>query len=97
MSSSMVEVTFRNTHPDSLLLGEECGDGEEAIIVTPFPHPHLLSPIIEEDEDDRSSSPGMDSEDEDDMSDTETIRPSSISSLSLLSVYSGIDWAVRRC
>lgn len=62
-SSSVVEVTLRNTRPDSHLR-EDHGDGEEAIIIpfTPFPHPHLLSPIIEEDEDESS--------------DTETIRPS---------------------
>jgi len=76
------KITFRNTGPDRLS-GENHGDGEEAVVipVTPFPHPHLLSPIIEEDEVDESSSPEMNSEDEDEdeeTSDTETIRPSSI-------------------
>jgi hypothetical protein len=76
------KITFRNTGPDSLS-GESHGDREEAVIipVTPFPHPHLLSPIIEEDEVDESSSPEMNSEDEDEdeeTSDTETIHPSSI-------------------
>ena len=63
ISSSVFEVTLRNPRPDSLPR-EDHGDGEEAIIipVKSFPHPHLLSPIIEEDEEDTS--------------DTETIRPS---------------------
>lgn len=62
-----VEVAFGNSRPDSLPV-EDYGDGEEAVITTPatpFPHPHLLSPIIEEDEDETS--------------DTETIRPSTVS------------------
>ncbi|KAF8504722.1 hypothetical protein F5888DRAFT_1631087 [Russula emetica] len=96
ISSSVVEVTLRNAHPDSLSR-EDHGDGEEAIIipVTPFPHPHLLSPIIEEDEDDGSYSPQMDSEDEDETSDTETIRPStSTLARPRLSVDTRIDWGV---
>jgi len=95
MPSSVVEVTLRNTRPDSLPR-EDHGDGEEAIIsVTPFPHPHLLSPIIEEDEGDGSSSPEMDSENEDETSDTETIRPStSILAHPRLSVDTGVDWDV---
>lgn len=85
ISSSVVEVTLRNTRPDSLQR-EDHVDGEEAIIIpfTPFPHPHLLSPIIEEDEDE--------------MSDTETIRPStSISARPRLSVGIGIDWGIWQC
>jgi hypothetical protein len=62
-----------------------------------FPHPHLL-PIIEEDEDDGSSSPEMDSEDENETSDTETIRPlTSFLARPRLSVDTGIDWGVWRC
>jgi len=94
MSSSMVEVTLRNSHPESLPREYE---GEEAIIipVTPFPHPHLLSPIIEENEDDRSSRSEMDSEDEDETSDTETIRPSTrILAPTRLSADTGINWGV---
>lgn len=77
VSSSVVEVTFRNTRPDSP--GEDDGDGEEEIIipVTPFPHPHLLSTIIEEDEEEDSAGSETCYEDEGEMSDTETIRPSS--------------------
>lgn len=99
ISSSVVEVTLRNTRADALPR-EDHGDGEEAIIipVTPFPHPHLLSPIIEEHEDDGSSGPEMDSEDEDETSDTETIRPSTrILARPRLSVNTGIDWGVWRC
>jgi hypothetical protein len=78
-SSSVVEVTFRKTRPESLS-GEDNGDGEESIItpVTPFPHPHRLCTIIEEVENEESPTPERDSEDEDEASDTETIRPSSI-------------------
>lgn len=63
ISSSVFEATLKNPRPDSPTR-EDHGDGEEAIIipVKPFPHPHLLSPIIEEDEEETS--------------DTETIRPS---------------------
>jgi hypothetical protein len=93
ISSSVVEVTR--------LSREDYGDGEEAIIipVTPFPHPHLLSPIIEEVEDDDSSGSEMDSEDEDETSDTETIRPStSFLAHPRLSVDTRIvDWGVWRC
>ena len=98
LSPSMVEVTLRNTLLDSVP-GEDHGDGEEAIFnpVTPFPHPHLLSPIIEEDEGDGSSSPETDSEDEDRTSNTVTIRPStSILACPRLSVDAGIDWGVWR-
>ena len=66
ISSFEVGVAFTNGRPDSLPR-EDYGDGEEAVITTPatpFPHPHLLSPIIEEDEDETS--------------DTETIRPSTV-------------------
>jgi hypothetical protein len=77
VSASVVEVTFRNTRPDSP--GEDHDDSEEAIVipVTSFPHPHLLSTIIEEDEEEEDSA-GSETcyEDEDEMSDTETIRPS---------------------
>jgi hypothetical protein len=85
LSSSVVEVTLRNSRPDSLPR-EDHADGEEGIIipVTPFPHPHLLSPIIEEDEDDTS--------------DTETIRPStSVLARPRRSVDTGIDWGVWGC
>jgi hypothetical protein len=98
-SSSVVEATLRNISPDSLPW-EDYGEGEEAtfIPVTPFPHPHLLSPIIEEDEDDGSSNPEIDSEDEDETSDTETIRPlTSILACPRLSVDTGIDWGFWRC
>jgi len=82
ISSSVVEVTLRNTRPDSLPRDDH-GDGEEAISVpvASFPHPHLLSPIIEEDEDETS--------------DTETIRPStSTLARPRLSVDTRIDWGV---
>jgi len=52
VSSSVVEVTFRNTRSDSPP-GEDDDDGEETIIVpiaSSFPHPHRLSTIFEEDE-----------------------------------------------
>jgi hypothetical protein len=94
ISSSVVEVTLRNTRLDSFPRDNH-GDEEQAIIITPFPHPHILSPIIEEYEDDGSSSPGMSSEDEDETSDTETIRPStSVLAHPRLSVDTGIDWGV---
>lgn len=78
ISSSMLEDTFRRTtRPNSL----PCEDDGGVVIVSPdpsFPHPHLLSTIIEEDGDEEPSSPERDSEDEDEdeTSDTETIRPS---------------------
>ena len=81
ISSSVVEITFGNTRPNSFP-GEdhedEDHDDEEAILSPDpsFPHPHLLSTIIEEDEEEEASSPEGDSEDEDELSDTETIRPS---------------------
>lgn len=73
ISSSVIEVTLDNT----CLPREDHGDGEEPIIipVTPFPHPHLLSPIAEEYEDETS--------------DTETIRPST--SISACLRVAGID------
>ena len=82
ISSSMLEDTFRRTTRPSSLPCEDDGEaqGEAVVIVSPdpsFPHPHLLSTIIEEDGDEEPSSPERDSEDEDEMSDTETIRPSS--------------------
>lgn len=77
ISSSVVEITFRNTRPNSFP-GEDHDDEQEAILSPSpsFPHPHLLSTIIEEDEEEEASSPEGDSEDEDELSDTETIRPS---------------------
>jgi hypothetical protein len=99
ISSSVVEFTLRNTRPDPFP-EEDHGDGEEAIFipVTPFPHPHLLSPIIEQDEDDGSFGLEMDPEDEDEASDTETIRPStSIFARPQLLVDTAIDWGVWRC
>jgi hypothetical protein len=89
ISSSVVEVTFRNTYPGSPP-GEN--DNEEAINIpiATFPHPHRLSPIIEEDEEGNSSGLETACEDEDDTSDTETIRPSSISVRPRLDA--GIDW-----
>jgi hypothetical protein len=94
ISSSVVEVTLRNTRLDSFPRDNH-GDEEQAIIITPFPHPHFLSPIIEEYEDDGSSSREMSSEDEDETSDTETIRPStSVLAHPRLSVDTGIDWGV---
>jgi hypothetical protein len=87
VSPSVVEVTFRNNRSESPQgeNGEDNDGGEEAIIipVTPFPHPHRLSPITEENEpietEEDSLSPGTGDEDQDDMSDTETIRPSNSS------------------
>jgi hypothetical protein len=79
VSSSVIEVTFRNTRSDSPP-GEDGDDGEEAIVVpvTSFPHPHRLSTITEEDEEvaEDSPRPEIGYEDQDDMSDAETIRPS---------------------
>jgi hypothetical protein len=94
ISSSVVEVTFRNTHSDSPL-GEDGDDGEEAIIIpvtSSFPHPHRLSPIIEGDEGAGFPDPETEyEEDQDDTSDTETIRPSSVLILPRLAVDTGFD------
>lgn len=97
ISSSVVDMTLGNTCLDPLPR-EDYGD-REGSIVTPFPHPHLLSPIIEEYEDDGSSGSEMDSEDEDEMSDSETIRPStSVLARPRLSGDARIaDWGVWRC
>jgi hypothetical protein len=85
-SPSVVEVTFRSTYPDSP--PEEDDDDEAINIPIPtFPHPHLLSPILEEDEEDDSDLETA----VDDTSDTETIRPSSIIS-ALPRVDTEIDW-----
>jgi hypothetical protein len=81
-STSVVQVTCRNTRPDSP--GDDHGDGEQATIIPagifqkPYPHPHRLSPIIEEEGEEDCPSPetGCEDEDEDDTSDAETIRPS---------------------
>lgn len=82
ISSSEVEVTFRNTYLDSPA-GEDDDDDEEMIILpvlpctsSSFPHPHLLSTIPEEDEDE-----GLDEtcDDEDDTGSVETIRCERIS------------------
>ena len=63
ISSTEVEVTFRITYHDSPP-GEDNADDEEVIVIptlpctsSSFPHPHLLSPIPEEDEgeDDKTS------------------------------------------
>lgn len=90
ISSSEVEVTFRNTYPDSPL-GEDDDDDDddEEVIILPvlpcisssFPHPHYLSTILEEDEDEGGDSFSLDAtyDDEDDTSSVETIRVSSIS------------------
>lgn len=82
-SESAVEVSFRNTRSESPL-GEDDDDSEEVIIipVTSFPHPHRLSAIAEEDEPveaeaDDLLGPEIGCEEQDDMSDTETIRASS--------------------
>ena len=58
VSSSVIEVTFRDTCSDSPP-GEDDDDGEEAIIapITSFPHPHRLSTITEEDEEVAEDSP----------------------------------------
>ncbi|KAH9174954.1 hypothetical protein EDB89DRAFT_426186 [Lactarius sanguifluus] len=86
-SSSGLGVSLRNTYPDSPLGEDNADDG--GVIVIPvlpytsssFPHPHLLSTIPEENEDEggHSSSPDTTYEDEDETSDTETIRFISIS------------------
>jgi hypothetical protein len=89
VSPSVVDVTFRNNRSESPPggNGEDNDDGEETVIipVTPFPHPHRLSPITEEIEpietEEDSPSPETGDEDQDDMSDTETIRPSNSSLL----------------
>ena len=93
ISSSEVEVTFRNTYPDSPT-GEDDDDEEEVIIIpvlrrssSSFPHPHCLTTIPEEaDEDEGGGSFGLDEtyddEDasyEDDTSSVETIRCTRIS------------------
>jgi hypothetical protein len=79
VSSSVIEVTFRHTRSDPPP-GEDDDDGEGAIIVpiTSFPHPHRLFPIAEEDEEvvEGSPRPEIGYEDQHDMSDAETIRPS---------------------
>jgi hypothetical protein len=61
ISSTEVEITFRITYRDSPP-GEENADDEEVIVIpalprksSSIPHPHLLSPIPEEDEDETSS------------------------------------------
>jgi hypothetical protein len=86
-SVPVVEVTFRSTYPDS---PPEEDDDEEAINIptTTFPHPHLLSPILEEDEEDDF---GLETA-FDDTSDTETIRPSSVFALPRVPVDTEIDW-----
>lgn len=86
ISSSEVEVTFRNTYPDSPA-GEDdddSDDDDEEVIILPvlprtsssFPHPHCLSTIPEEDEDEGGYSFSLDEtyDDEDDTSSVETIR-----------------------
>ncbi|KAH9067633.1 hypothetical protein EDB87DRAFT_1677939 [Lactarius vividus] len=86
-SSSKVEVSLRNTYPDSPL-GEDSADDDGMVVIpvlsytsSSFPHPHLLSTIPEENENEggRPSSPDTTYEDEDETSDTETIRFISIS------------------
>jgi hypothetical protein len=84
ISSSEIEVTFRNTYPDSPL-GEDDADDEEVIVIpilrrisSSFPHPHCLSTIPEEDEDEDGHSDGT-SDYEDETSSVETVRLSSIS------------------
>ena len=87
ISSSEIEVTFGNTYPDSPL-GEDDDDDEEVIVVpvlpcisSYFPHPHLLSTIPEENEDEGGHSFSLNAtyEDEDETSDAETVRLTSIS------------------
>jgi hypothetical protein len=87
ISSSEVEVTFRNTYPDSPA-GEDDDDDDdddEEVIILPvlprtsssFPHPHCLSTIPEEeDEDEGGGSFSLDEtyDDEDDTCSVETIR-----------------------
>lgn len=86
-SSSGLGVSLRNTYPDSPL-GEDNADDDGVIVIpvlpytsSSFPHPHLLSTIPEENEDEggHSSSPDTTYEDEDETSDTETIRFISVS------------------
>ncbi|KAH9036115.1 hypothetical protein EDB85DRAFT_795377 [Lactarius pseudohatsudake] len=86
-SSSGLGVSLRNTYPDSPL-GEDSADDDGVIVIpvlpytsSSFPHPHLLSTIPEENEDEggHSSSPDTTYEDEDETSDTETIRFISVS------------------
>ena len=84
ISSSEIEVTFRNNYPDSPL-GEDNADDEEVIVIpilrrtsSSFPHPHCLSTIPEEDEDEDGDSDGT-SDYEDETSSVETVRLSSIS------------------
>ncbi|KAH9012797.1 hypothetical protein EDB84DRAFT_1534778 [Lactarius hengduanensis] len=86
-SSSGLGVSLRNAYPDSSL-GEDNADDDGVIVIpvlpytsSSFPHPHLLSTIPEENEDEggHSSSPDTTYEDEDDTSDTETIRFISVS------------------
>ena len=89
ISSSEVEVSFRNTYPDSPTGEDDDDEDEEEVIIIPilrrtsssFPHPHCLSTIPEEDEDDGEGSFGLDEtyDDEDasygdDTSSIETIR-----------------------
>jgi hypothetical protein len=98
ISSSVVEVTFRKTCSGSPL-EEDNDDIEEVVIipVTSFPHPHRLSTITEEDEPvevEMEDLPGPETgyAEQDDMSDTETIRASSPSlALSGLAVDAGSD------
>jgi hypothetical protein len=95
ISSSAVAVTFRNTRSDS----PQDDDSEEVIIipVTSFPHPHHLSTISEEVEpveaeaEDLLGPETKCEEQDDDMSDTETIRASSSLALSGLAVDAGSD------
>ncbi|KAH9050973.1 hypothetical protein EDB83DRAFT_1357513 [Lactarius deliciosus] len=81
-SSSGLGVSLRNTYLDSPL-GEDNADDDGVIVIpvlpytsSSFPHPHLLSTIPEENEDEggHSTSPDTTYEDEDETSDTETIR-----------------------
>ena len=86
ISSSEVEVTFRDTYPDSPQGEDDEDDDDEEVIILPvlpctsssFPHPHILSTIPEEDEDEDGDgdSFSLDTtyDDEDDTSSVETIR-----------------------
>ncbi|KAI9465269.1 hypothetical protein BJY52DRAFT_674628 [Lactarius psammicola] len=85
ISSSEVEVTPRNTYPDSPL-----EDNEEVVVVpvlpyisSSFPHPHILSTIPEENEDEGGHSFQVSLnaiyEGEDETSNAETVRFTSIS------------------
>jgi hypothetical protein len=89
ISSSVVEVTFRNTYPDSPP-GEDDDEEVVNIPISTFPHPHRLSPILEEDEEYDFSDVETVCEGGLDASDAETIRPSSISFCPRLDA--GIDW-----